>query len=76
MSKKTRKANPRAMLAVGICFMGAGVALSLALRESGSAPVGIGLIGLGLVFFAIGAGAKRKAELDESRGDEDNLPPA
>jgi len=76
MSKKTRKANPRAMLAVGICFMGAGVALSLALRESGSAPVGIGLIGLGLVFFAIGAGAKRKAELDESGGDEDNLPPA
>ena len=64
------------MLGVGVCFMGAGVALSLSLRESGSAPVGIGLISLGVVFFAIGAGAKRKAELGKSGGDEDERPPA
>ena len=76
MSRKPREADPRAMLAVGVCFMGAGVALSLALRKSGSAPGGIGLIGLGLVFFAIGAGARRKAELGKSRGDEDDRSPS
>ena len=75
MPRKTREADPRAMLAIGVCFMGSGVALSLALRESGAAPVGIGLISLGLVFFAIGAGAKRKAESGESGGD-DGRPPA
>ena len=76
MPKRERETDPRAMLAVGVCFMGAGVALSLALRKSGSAPVGIGLISLGLIFFAIGAGAKRKAESRESGGDEDGRPPA
>ena len=76
MPKKTREADPRAMLAIGICFMGAGTALSLALRESGSAPVGIGLISLGVIFFAIGAGAKRKAELGKSGGEDKDRPPA
>jgi hypothetical protein len=56
--------------------MGAGVAMSLALRESGSAPVGIGLIGLGLVFFAIGAGARRKEDADGSERHDDDQPPA
>ncbi len=76
MPRSSRNGDSHAMLAVGICFMGAGVALSLALRESGSAPVGIGLIGLGLVFFAIGAGAKRKADSGESGGSDDDRPPA
>ena len=76
MPRKTRDADPRAMLAIGICFMGGGVALSLALRESGSAPVGIGLISLGVIFLAIGAGAKRKAEADKSGGEDGDRPPA
>ena len=76
MPREDRKGNPSAMIGVGICFMAAGVALSFALRESGSAPVGIGLISLGLIFFAVGAGAKRKAKPGESGGAEDERPPA
>jgi len=76
MPGEARQGDSRAMLAVGLCFMGVGVALSLALRKSGSAPVGIGLMGLSLVFFAIGAGAKREAELGESGDDDEKRPPA
>ena len=76
MRSANREGNPKAMLAIGICFMGAGVALSLALRDRGTAVPGIGLISLGLVFFAVGAGAQRKAESGKSGEDEDERPPA
>ncbi len=78
MPGKKREVNPGAMIALGICFMGAGVAISAALRESGAAGVGsgAGLIGLGVVFLAVGAGAKRKAESGEAGSDEDERPPA
>jgi len=76
MPEKDRPSDPRVLLSVGICFMGAGLALSFALRESGRAPVGIGLISLGLIFFAIGAGGIRSQKSDESSDDDGQRPHA
>jgi hypothetical protein len=60
MDNKNRKTNPRAFLAVGVCFMGAGVALGASLYSRGGYGVGIGLLGIGVVFLIIGAAQLRK----------------
>lgn len=75
MPGKKREVNPSAMIAVGICFMGAGTALTAALRGRGTPGAGVGLISLGVILLAIGAGAKRKAESGESGGDKECRPP-
>ena len=68
-----RPKNPVAFIAVGVCFMGAGVALSAAL-ESGGSVVGIGVIGVGVAFLIVGAAQKRKLQSSESAGDEQDRP--
>jgi hypothetical protein len=50
MSEK-KEPNYRGLVAVGIAFMGAGVALT----ASTGVGVGTGLVGLGVVFTIIGA---------------------
>ena len=76
MSKEKRDANPGAFLGVGVCFMGAGVVFMAALRESGGAGVGVGLIGVGVVFMVLGLTQRKKLESGESRGNDDDRPPA
>jgi len=76
MPEAKQKMNPGAFLGVGVCFMGAGVVFLAALRESGGAGVGAGLIGLGVIFMILGAAQKRKLESGKSAGAEDDRPPA
>lgn len=52
-----RKTNYRAMFFSGIAFMGAGVALSVSIGA-----VGISLIGLGVIFMAVGLSHKDEWE--------------
>ena len=74
MPEKDGRKNPTAFIAIGVCFMGAGVALSAALHSSGGSAVGIGLIGVGVAFLIIGATQKRKLESGKSAGDQENRP--
>ncbi|MFN2297772.1 MAG: hypothetical protein ACK2UB_02910 [Anaerolineales bacterium] len=55
MDNEKQKPNPIAFIAIGVCFMGAGVALGAALHSSGGSGVGIGLTGIGVVFLIVGA---------------------
>ena len=72
MSERKGPINPTALIGVGVCFMGAGVALSAALHAEGASGVGTGLIGLGVIFLALGVARKRKLESD-GEGDEDGI---
>ncbi|MBN1507498.1 MAG: hypothetical protein JW955_11665 [Sedimentisphaerales bacterium] len=76
MPGKNREKNPIAFIAIGVCFMGAGVALSAALHSKGASAVGIGLIGVGVAFLIVGATQKRKLESGESAGDKEGRPRA
>ena len=60
MTDRNNAPNPKALIAVGICFMSSGVALSAALHARGGSGAGIGLIGMGIVFHVIGITRKRK----------------
>jgi hypothetical protein len=76
MPGNNQKMNPASLIAIGVCFMGAGVALSAALHSRGASGVGIGIIGVGVMFLLIGAAKKRKVGSGKSEGDEDNGPRA
>lgn len=54
INKKAR--NPKTMIAVGVCFIGAGVAISSSSNSSG----GYGLVSLGFIFIIIGLSNKKK----------------
>jgi hypothetical protein len=73
---REKKLNPGAFIGIGVCFMGAGIALSASLRESGAAGSGVGLLGLGVIFLILGLAQKRKLDSGESASDEDDRPPA
>lgn len=62
MSGKNNNINPIAFIAIGICFMGAGVTLGIALNSRGAFGIGIGLIGVGLMFLLIGVAQKQKMQ--------------
>ena len=70
MKGQSREKKPTAFIAIGVCFMSAGVALSIALHSRGASGAGSGLIGVGVMFLIIGAARKRKLESDESAGEE------
>jgi mannose/fructose/N-acetylgalactosamine-specific phosphotransferase system component IIC len=74
MPVKNHQRNPIAFIAIGVCFMGAGVALSAALHSRGVSAVGIGIIGVGVAFLIIGVAQKRKLESGKSAGDEKDRP--
>jgi hypothetical protein len=74
MPVKNRQKNAIAFIAIGVCFMGAGVALSAALHSRGAPVVGVGLIGVGVAFLIIGVTQKRKLDSGESAGDEEDRP--
>jgi hypothetical protein len=74
MSSKKREVSPQAMMAIGVCFMGVGVAISLALSTRGVHGAGVGMISMGVIFLAIGAGAARKAESKKEQGDDGDRP--
>ena len=75
MPGKSREFNPGAFIGVGVCFMGSGVALSAALRQSGAGAVGISLIALGIVFMILGFSKKRELESRDRGGEDDQSPP-
>lgn len=54
MSVKKQKVNPTAFIAIGICYMGAGVALGAALQSNSGPVIGISLVGIGIMFLVIG----------------------
>ena len=54
VNKKVK--NPKGMIAVGICFMGAGVAISSSANNS----AGYGLVALGFIFMIVGFSNKKK----------------
>jgi hypothetical protein len=59
MPGKKNKINPVAFIAIGACYMGAGVTLTLALNSKGASAIGIALIGVGVMFIIIGVAQKR-----------------
>jgi hypothetical protein len=74
MQNKKKEKNPATFIAIGVCFMGSGVALSLALHARGAAGAGTGLIGMGVIFFLIGMAQKRKMESGESDTEDQGRP--
>lgn len=69
-----QKLNPEAFIGIGVCFMGAGIAITAALRDS-VVGAGMGLFGLGVVFLILGITKRKQAKARESGGD-DGRPPA
>jgi hypothetical protein len=61
--QRKAKVNPNAFIAIGVCYMGAGVTLGIALQSKGTfgSWIGLGLIGVGVVFLVMGALQKRKS---------------
>ena len=53
---KKQEPNYKAFIPIGITFMGAGVALSAAVNPG----IGVGLIGVGIVFIIIGIKKSRE----------------
>ena len=74
MLARNHKMNPSAFIAIGICFMGAGVALGAALHSRGASGVGIGLIGIGVMFLLIGVAQRRKMRAGRRDRDEPGRP--
>lgn len=65
MPENKRKPNPNALIAIGVCYMGAGVALGIALKSNGASGVliGPGLVVVGVVFILTGAAQKRDQQV-------------
>ena len=59
--------NPKALIGAGVAFIGAGVALNAAVNPG----VGMGLMGIGIVFLIIGI--KQKREQDNIDSDNPDL---
>jgi hypothetical protein len=76
MAGSNRDLNPNAFMGAGVCLMGSGVALTVALRQGGAAAVGISLISLGVIFAILGYTKKREFESRDSAGEDDDRPPA
>ncbi|MBE0685977.1 MAG: hypothetical protein IH585_08250 [Anaerolineaceae bacterium] len=70
MSGKNRKANPNAFIAIGVCYMGAGVALSAALQSKGASAIGIALVGVGIAFIVIGIVNRQKGQSGQQKGED------
>jgi hypothetical protein len=60
MSGKKKKVNPTAFIAIGICYIGAGVALSAALETDSGPVIGIAITGIGIIFLVIGIVNRKK----------------
>lgn len=74
MSEDKEKLNPGAFIGSGVAFIGAGIALSVALMERTGPAVGIALIGLGVTFLILGLSQKKKLEAGESGEDDEQSP--
>jgi hypothetical protein len=68
MENEGRKRKPGALIAMGICFIGAGGALVTALSHQGAHSTGIGLVGVGVVLLALGLRMKREEGKAEGLG--------
>ncbi|MBD3367164.1 MAG: hypothetical protein GF405_03175 [Candidatus Eisenbacteria bacterium] len=64
-----KRALPVVFIALGISFLGVGVAMSAALAQSGLPMAGMGMFGLGIVFIVLGVAKRREAR--RQNGDED-----
>jgi hypothetical protein len=76
MPDKGREFNPYALIGVGACNMSCGAALSASSSWSGAGVVGIGLIAIGMVFMVIGFRKTREWKSRQTRGDNEDMPPA
>ena len=65
MSDKKQTVNPTAFIAIGICYVGAGVALAAALPSRGGPAIGIALIGVGITFLVIGVVNRKNPQSGE-----------
>jgi hypothetical protein len=70
MQENRRRSNPVAFIAIGVCYMGAGVALGAALRETSGFVIGVSLVGIGVVFLVLGVVRKRKMDKGEPGGQQ------
>ena len=70
MPSKSQAKNPISFIAIGVCFMGAGVTLSVALDSRGASGVGIGITGIGVMFLIIGATQMRKVQSGKPEDEE------
>jgi len=73
VSDREKKPNPQAFIGTGICFLGSGIAITFALRDS-ILGAGMGLVVMGIVFLIVGAKQQRKLESDTARDQEDDRP--
>jgi hypothetical protein len=60
MSGEKKKVNPTAFIAIGICYIGAGVALGAALETDSGPVIGIAITGIGIIFLVIGIVNRKK----------------
>ncbi len=60
MSGKKQKVNPTAFIAIGICYIGAGVALGAALESNSGPVIGIAITGIGIIFLVLGIVNRKK----------------
>ncbi len=70
MSSKKLKVNPTAFIAIGICYLGAGVALGAALKSEDASVIGIALVGVGIAFMVIGIVNRQKGQSGQQKGDD------
>jgi hypothetical protein len=70
MSDENRKVNPNAFIAIGVCFMGAGVTLGIALGSTGASKVGIPIVAIGVIFLVIGATRRGKMQSKNNKDEE------
>lgn len=67
MSGKKRTTNPTAFIAIGICYIGAGIALGTALENDGASAIGISITAIGIIFLVLGIVNRQKGT---SAGDK------
>ncbi len=60
MFGKKRRSNPTAFIAIGICYIGAGIALGVALENDGSTAIGISITAIGIIFVILGVVNRQK----------------
>jgi hypothetical protein len=61
MAENNNQPNSTSFIVIGLCFTCAGVALGIGLFSRGAYGIGLAIVGLGLMFVAIGLARRRQS---------------
>ena len=70
MPGEKKKTNPNAFIAIGVCYIGAGIALGTALEAGSGSVIGISITTIGIVFLVLGIVNKRKTSSSTTNQEE------